>query len=331
MSELEQVIQGLPDQLRQGWELADDFKAEGKFKNIVVCGMGGSLKPGRILRLLLTDAFNKKKIKKYFPVILGADYSLPPEATKDSLVLCISYSGNTEETLEVYRQARDAELEIFTFSAGGQLEELAVKNSTPHIKIPRGVQPRMAIGYFMGAILRFLTNSKIIDGEKIISQAADSLEQNLSLLQAEGKKLAMGLKNKIPIIYASSFFAPMAMTWKINFNENVKIPAFFNEIPEMNHNEINGFVQKLADFKILILQDENDHPRIIKRMAVMKQVLEKKGIEVVIINIPQSEDLLYKIMALDLISYSIALHLAQAYGIDPIPVAIVEEFKKLMG
>jgi len=330
MKELERVINNFPTQLSDGWELADGQKIEGQFNKIIVCGMGGSALPGRILSIIMADLYKSKLVKKYFPVIVSAGYELPPETDTDSLILCLSYSGNTEETLAAYKQARDAEFNIFCLASGGKLKELAQKNATPFLEIPAGVQPRMALGYFIGAILHLLTNSKIFNFEKSVKETAKQLELNLLNLKKQAQKISKSLKNKIPVVYASDNLAVLAMIWKINFNENVKIPAYFNEIPEMNHNEINGFEKLTKDLSVIILKSQTDLPRIGKRMEALAKVLIKKKVAVQIIELVNSPLLLNKLFAAVILSLGICHYLAEEYGIDPIPVPMVEDFKSLI-
>jgi glucose/mannose-6-phosphate isomerase len=157
------------------------------------------------------------------------------------------------------------------------------------------------------------------------------MAENLKRLNLEnqGKNLAQKLTNKIPIIYASDKFKDIAKIWKIKFNENSKTQAFWNYFPELNHNEMVGFTNLQGNFHIIILKDKEDHPRIQKRMAIITDLLKKKGIEVATIDV-LGEDLLTKIFSTLMLGDWASYYLALEYGIDPTPVEIVEDFKKKM-
>ena len=144
------------------------------------------------------------------------------------------------------------------------------------------------------------------------------------------EEVAKKLVNKVPLVYASNKFKCLARIWKIKFNENSKIPAFYNYFPELNHNEMVGFTQinkKNNAFHVIILRDKNDHLRSLKRMKFFANLMKTKGIEVDFIEI-KNGDLLFKIFSTLLLGDWVSYYLALEYKVDPTPVKIVEEFKK---
>lgn len=286
-----------------------DLKVEGNFKNIVVCGLGGSALPANILRTLLPDLS--------IPVFSHRDYSLPSIADKDSLIVCISYSGNTEETISAFKEAKEKNYTVIAITTGGELEQLAEQK----VIIPKdAVQPRFATGYLVTAFLKVLYNSGIIS-------ELPSGNLNAEEYKEQGKKLAKKLVDKIPVIYSTNKFKDLALIWKIKFNENSKIMAFWNYFPELNHNEMVGLTNMKGSFYFLILKDEDDHERNKKRMELFKELAEQRGAEVDIIEI-KGNNLFEKVFNSLILSDWISYFLALEYGRDPIPVEIVEEFKK---
>ncbi len=284
------------------------IKANEPFHNIVVCGMGGSALTGNIIRMLLPDL----KI----PIFSHRDYDLPEIADKNSLIFCVSYSGNTEETISSFRKAQERKLQTIVITTGGKLKEL----STSCVLIPtKAKQPRFATGYLTCAFLKVLFNSNII---KEIPTGAINPET----LEKEGEKLALRLKNKIPIIYASNRFKDIARIWKIKFNENAKIMAFWNYFPELNHNEMVGLTNLKGNFHFLILKDENDNERNKKRMDLFSKIAQEKGSEVDFIPI-KGNNLFERVFNSCVLSDWVTYYLALLYKTDPIPVKIVEEFK----
>jgi len=324
-SNMREVIIESANQLTKGLDLAKDFKAEGDFRNVVVCGIGGSALPVNVLNTI---------VKSSVPVSVHRDYGLPAEANGNSLVICISYSGNTEETISALEEATQRNLKTVCIATGGKVEEICKKTNTPLVKIPSGIQPRSATGYIFSVLGKILSNSGIIkDISAEILQAVDKLNSVNSSLEKDGKKLANKLVKKIPIVYASNNFKALARIWKIKFNENSKIPAFHNYFPELNHNEMVGYtgLKKLGakNLFVIILQDSTDHPRIIKRIKLTSNLIKKSGGKVEVLNIKDGSPT-FKIFSSLLLGDWTSYYLALNKKIDPTPVDMVEEFKKLM-
>ena len=213
---------------------------------------------------------------------------------------------------------------MLTISSGGKLKELAEKNKISHVLIPSGLPPRFSLGYQLGAIIKVLSNSRLI---------SFSFNQQLNInplkWQKLGQKIAFSLKEKVPVIYSSFANFPLALVWKIKFNENTKIPAFCNYFPELNHNEMVGFSRFNEKFFLIFLMDKNDRKEIKKRMNLTAKILKKKNLKSIFIEmleINPLEKIFNNILLADWVSY----YLAQNYKVDPGPVKMVEEFKKLL-
>lgn len=319
---MKEIILNFPKQLKIGFNASKKVKVKGKFSGICICGMGGSALPGNFLALWLEYKKNN------LPMVLQRDYTLPRQVKRDWLIVCISYSGDTEETLSCFREAKKRNLKIACITSGGKLELLSLKNNTPCVLIPKDIPPRMALGYQFSALVGLLKNIGLI---KISRQELFKLENSLKprKFEKQGKSLSKKLIGKVPLIYSSNSFKILARFWKISFNENSKTSAFWNHFPELNHNEMSGFREKPKLFYFIILQDKNDHPRIKKRMALTKQLLEKQGLKGEIIEL-NGKNLLEKVFsALILIKWT-SYYLALDYNINPMPVEIIEKFKKMM-
>lgn len=316
---MREIILNSPKQFEQGVERAKDVKVEGKFSNIVICGMGGSALPGNILTTYLPSL--------ELPVYQHRTYGLPPQTTARSLVVAISYSGNTEETISAYQKAIERGFKVAAIATGGKLKEIADQNNLPIALIPKGaVQPRFSLGYQSAALLKILANSGVIeDKTQEILEAANSLRP--IELEEKGKGLAKKLVNKIPIVYGSSRLRSLARIWKIKFNENSKIMAFWNYFPELNHNEMVGLANLKGKFHFLILKDTDDHPRVKKRMELFADLAREKGAGVDFIEI-EGKNILEKMFGNLILGDWVTYYLALEYNEDPTPVKIVEEFKK---
>ncbi|XOB42084.1 MAG: bifunctional phosphoglucose/phosphomannose isomerase [Candidatus Nealsonbacteria bacterium] len=315
---MRETILDFPKQFKEGIEKAKDVRVEGRFENIIICGMGGSALPADLLLIF----FNDLKL----PLYIHRSYNLPPQATKESLIICISFSGNTKETISTFKEAQERKLKAAAITAGGELAKSAKKYNTPLVFLPSvKIQPRWAFGYLFGALIKVLSNSGVIeDNSDEILKIAEKLKP--LELETQGKSLAKKLVGKIPLVYASNKFKSLARIWKINFNENSKIMAFWNYFPELIHDEIVGY-SNLKNFHVIILRDSDDHPKILKAMDLTADLLKQKGIEVDFVEL-EKKNVLEKVFNNLILSDWVSYYLAKEYKIDPTPVEIVEEFKK---
>ncbi len=319
---MKQDILDFPQQFKKGLEIADQIKAEGKFKNIIVSGMGGSAWPADILSAWLD-----------LPIRVNRNYQLP--ASKKDLAIFSSYSGNTEECLAAYQEALKKGLVMAAITSGGQLKELSRQNKTPLVEIPTGLVPRMATGYIFTALYSVLANSGLIKDK---SSEILAMAENLKPADQEksGQDLAKKLKGKIPLIYVSDKLKVLGYIWKIKFNENSNSPAFTHYFPELNHNELEGMAhEKECDFHdkpifhCLILKDPADQPKIKKRMDLTAEILNKSGLPTEIIDLA-GQSLLERIFSSILLADWTSYHLAQEYQTNSLAEETIEEFKKKM-
>lgn len=316
---MQQVILDFPKQLKIGLERAKNAKVDDSFDSIVICGVGGSALPGS----LLLDYIDNLKI----PVYIHRNYGLPSQTSQKSLIVCVSFSGNTEETISSYEQALKMGLKPIAITTGGKLKEMAENHNLPSAIVPNDcLQPRMGVGYQFSALLAVLANCGVIeDKSKEILQTSESL--NPAAIEEKGKELAKKLVDKIPIVYGSNEFKSVARIFKIKFNENSKIMAFWNYFPELNHNEMVGLTNLKGKFHFIILKDPDGHERNIKRMELFSQLAEEYGAEAETIEM-QGRNKLEKIFNTLILGDFASYYLALEYRIDPMPVKIVEEFKK---
>lgn len=333
-SNFRQMLLDSPGQFATGFEIAKDIRVDGDFRSIEISGMGGSALPGNLLRIYLSDLFKKSPNAKRLEVYQNRFYSLPHEAFNNCLNFISSYSGNTEETIESFEEALKSNLACIGLSSGGKIEEMCRANNVPHIKLPipfENFQPRLGTGYFFGAVIQTLINQNLIpDTKETILATADKLRENLSQFEEKGKVLASKITGKTPVIYTSTKYKPVAMIWKIMINENGKTPAFWNFFPELNHNEMNGFVSPQGKFIALMLRDPNDHPRNYRRFEVTSQILNEYGTESEIVDYEEG-DIFYRMFSSILTGGFTSYYLALEYNNDPTPVELVEKFKKLLG
>ena len=295
-----------------------------KFKKFIVCGMGGSHLSGDLVRTW----------KPAINIIIHSDYGLPPinhHNKGNTLIIASSYSGNTEEAIDAFKTAIKSKIPVAAISTGGKLLELAQKYRVPYIKLQNdGIQPRMATGLGFRALLKVLGEEKALIESGKLAYSLKSIK-----LENKGRGLAKKLKGFVPVIYSSQRNSAIAYNWKIKFNETGKIPAFYNVLPELNHNEMTGFDVKAGTRGLskknyfIFLRDAEDHPRILKRMSILKKLYNDRGLIVETIDIKGSTRF-HKIFSSLLLADWTAYYTALGYSVDSEQVPMVEEFKKLI-
>jgi glucose/mannose-6-phosphate isomerase len=328
------MILASPDQFAEGFRRAEGirFPAHPGYTSVAISGMGGSALPGNILRIYLADLARRGLLKERISVYQNRFYDLPWEADR-SLNIFASYSGNTEETIESFEEAITKKLPSIGISSGGKLESLCLEHGIPHIKLPipfENFQPRVGTGYFFGAIYQVLVNEGLVPDTKAeILREAELLRLRAETIEAAGKALSEKCVGVTPVIYSSPRYKSVAMVWKIKLNENAKTPAFWNFFPELNHNEMIGYTNPQGKFLVIMLRDGEDHPKNLKRFDVTAELLREKGISVEMLDM-EGESVYYKVFASLLLGDFTSYHLALKNGIDPTPVAMVEQLKKLL-
>ena len=321
------VITRSPGQFTAGLEAGGAVTvAGGPFAEVLVAGMGGSW----MAAALVADARLAR-----VPVRLHRSYDLPEGLDRQrTLVIAYSFSGNTEECLSAYDSARKAGCALVGVSAGGQLQRRCQRDGVPHVRIPADpptMQPRSATGYGVGIITALLDRCGIAaeGAVETVAALADSLRQFMPVARQRGTQVASELGPAVPVVYASPTYGTVARIWKIKFNENAKTPAFWNVLPELNHNEMIGWTQLKGDFHLIFLSDPADDPRILARQEITREMLAAKGLKSTVVTI-EGGGLAHRIFSTLLVGDWASYELAIAAGIDPSPVAMVEDFKRLL-
>ena len=315
ITDLEEFSQHVKD----GYSLPGDLKVDKKnIEKIVVTGMGGSAIPGDLLKVYMNQ---ETKI----PVFVNRNYSLPNFVDSKTLVFAISYSGNTEETVESLRDAFRKGCDVVAISSGGKIKEMANLHHKQFVQVPSKHQPRAMIGYLFFSMLKVLVNFGIIkDVSKEVGEISKYLDNDS--FKKKGAELAKNMLDKIPLIYSSEELYPVAMRFKTQINENAKIHAFYNTFSEMNHNEILGFTNMDVPYHMVIFGSDSDHPRIKKRYEICKRLINSR-VDVTQMNLSGNSFLKRMLTAIhlgDWTSYFMAIY----KEVDPSPVDDIEKLKK---
>ena len=331
----EKLITGFYDQLQSGIKSGMRVKLNTasyrNFNDLVICGMGGSALPGDILK---SWRFYLKKLNKN--IVIHKNYRLPDsiKRTRRSLIICISYSGNTEETINAYQESIRHKYSVIAITSGGKLAQLAKKNKKPFILVPTGIPPRFALGYQLGAIIGLFAEANLISAKEKNSILKSAREIKYSAIKKLSLSASRKISDRIPVIYASEANKALAYLFKINFNENTKIPAFINFFPELNHNEFNSFAvlskkQKhfIKNLIVIVLKDKKDIPEIVRRIRVTELFIKRSGVKLLEVKLDQAS-IFEKTFYCLILSQWISIFLAQKYGVNPLPTDLIERFKK---
>jgi len=321
------------DNLEDAYSLGDNIQLKHQYidiKNIIIAGMGGSAIGGDVASVLERNNFK-------IPIQVLRGYSCPSYVNKNTLVICSSYSGNTEETISVFMDALKKGAMICGITTGGILEKELVNRGRDIIIIPKGLQPRAALAYSFIPIIKFMDKAEIIDSsiDNWLKSTIETIRNYRNIYSEKNTKnpiynIADKIKNKLPIIYAdSSSFLIAAIRLKGQLAENSKILAYHNELPELNHNEIVGWennLDLLSNFVVLWLKDSSDNPRVKNRQSITNEILKEINVEQYNISVDGNsfeERFLHMIHFGDWLSFWCALLLRT----DPSPVHKINRLK----
>jgi glucose/mannose-6-phosphate isomerase len=327
--ELDDVL-ALPEHLRDAlWRVESAIMPDWDTSaGLVVAGMGGSAIGGALARAALGDHASR-------PIFVTRAYGLPPWTMPDTMVLCASYSGDTEETLACYESAGALGAKRAVVTTGGRLGELARADGVPVIPLPAGFHPRAAVAYMTIAALEVAALSGA--GPRLTSEidvAASHTEQLVAEWGPDApedslaKSIARGLLGTTPVIAGADLTAPIAYRWKTQINENAKLPCFSHELPELDHNELVGWegAPTVGRFSAVFLDDSDLHPRLKARMELTERLIAPYAASVFR---PQTrgQTSIERVISLVLLGDLVSIYLAVLRGVDPGPVKAIDELK----
>ena len=331
-SKMLDVITDFPDHALKAIKLAEDIEITKRdINNIVISGMGGSAISGDILKEWLRDKID-------IPILVNRDYNLPKWVGRGSLSVFLSYSGNTEETLSSFREAISRKSMCVGISSGGKLEEICKEKGIPHVKIPSGFQPRAAIAYLLFPTIRIVqkigllanVDEEIKETIKISQEISDNNKKEVKQSDNLAKSMALAIKDTLPHIYGWRYYAPIARRWRTQINENSKMIARFDEVPECNHNDIVGWTDRTeiaAMSSCIFLRDKDEPDRISERYDFMKEIFERAGAKVLEVE-ATGKGLLARMISLMYIGDFVSCYLAILRKMDPTPVDVISKLKE---
>ena len=327
-------IAELPQQCRDAWANVQSLKLPPEYRQvnkIVILGMGGSAIGGDLLRALAEP-------ECALPIVTNRDYTVPAFVNAETLVIASSYSGNTEETLAAFEEARQRSAALLSITTDGKLAQRARELGVPLLTFRYQSQPRAALGYSLVSLIGVMQElgfigDKAADLEEAIAvmeALQEEIRETVSVTENLAKQLARRLHGRLPVIYGSGYLGEVAHRWKTQLNENAKAWSFFEQLPELNHNAVVGyqFPEELAErILVVMLASSLDHPRNKARFQVTQEILTKLGIAYETIETRGESPLAQMLSAIHFGDY-VSCYLAMLYEVDPTPVQVIDYLKE---
>jgi glucose/mannose-6-phosphate isomerase len=324
---------GFPEQCHTAVEIARQAPTRSAApapKNVVVTGLGGSAIGGDMLRALMEKEAG-------IPCAVNRDYHLPAYVGPDTLVIAASYSGNTEETLAAYEEAQRAGAPVLAVTSGGALADRAEADGHAVIRVPGGQPPRSATGYLFFPMLVALQRRDILPSQDgalletiaLLKARRDALRPEAPAAQNPAKSLAHALHGKLPVVHGTTpYLQVVAYRWKCQLNENAKTHGMTNAYPELDHNEIIGWVKATAQtnsWALVTLRDPDEGAKMAKRIEVTTRLIGDAAQQHEIR--AEGDSLLARMLGASYLGDWVSVYLAYLYGVDPTDIANIDTLK----
>jgi len=296
---------------------------------LAICGMGGSAIGADLAAAAIGP-------RAQHPLRTVRGYELPAWLGERAAVLCSSYSGNTEETLACYEAAGRVDARRIALTTGGKLAEAARADGVPVIGVPSGMQPRAAVAYMAVCSVEIAALCGAAPSLRAEVESAAELLRSLSeewgpdaADDSPAKSLARKLRGSLVLVYGAEATAPVARRWKTQINENAKLHAFFSELPEADHNELCGWASG-APLAVVFLEDPSSHERVLRRIELTAEIAAGGATAVEHVQ-ARGESAFERVMSLVFLGDLVSVYLAVLNGTDPMPVDVLERFKRELG
>jgi glucose/mannose-6-phosphate isomerase len=297
---------------------------------VAVCGMGGSAIGGE---LVLATASGLA-----VPSAVVRACELPAWVRPETLVVAVSYSGETEETLACVEGALARGCRPVCVASGGRLAALAAGHGLPHVPVPAGLQPRAALGVLATPVAAALVEAglcselapDVAEAAVVLGELASDLAPEVPEEVNGAKALARRLAGRLVLVYGGGVTTPAARRWKTQLNENAKAMAFWSELPELDHNEIEGWAAPpglAAEAQVVLLEDPEWALPLGRRAQLTAAELAGHGIAVERLTARGALPLARACSLIGLGDW-VSFYLALLRGLDPTPVAAIERFKR---
>ena len=255
-----ELVKDFPDLAVDSYRASVPNIKEG-FKRILIYGMGGNYIAGMLLKEFLRDELK-------FPIEV-----YPGEggiADSRSLIILLSYSGDTKEINHIFQKFKKFKKNMLVISSGGRLINSAKKSSVKFIKLPPYMHQRFTLCYSFFPVLKILEEAGVIKFKtKSVEKIFDTLKKEQKNIEKDAEKLALILKEKTPLFYASDYFYPAAYRMQTSIEEDAKIICHANRIPELFHNELEALPNK--NFFPVLMVDKKEISKFRMQYAFFKK------------------------------------------------------------
>lgn len=309
-----------------------DLPPHDEIANVVLAGVGTSGHAGSLVLEAVGPTIA-------VPLVVHRGYGVPHFVDESTLVIAMSFTGNTAEVIDAVNEAVDDGATVVCIGGDGELAAIAQRENLTSINVPEAPAARAAIDSLLVPALLTLDHLGFYPGgDEWIRLAQQQVEQRRNALIAENnpaRALARRIGRALPIIYGGNGpGGAVSSFWKSQFNTNAKVAAFANQVPELTHNEIvgwgtNGDVTRQV-FQAILLRHEFEHPSVAARIDLVEEILVEVVGEVYSVE-AQGEGLLAQMMDLLLFGTFVSLNVAVETDVDPGPIAIVDEIAERIG
>jgi glucose/mannose-6-phosphate isomerase len=320
---MKKLVENFTRQLIEAKAISEKAVLEKKsgIQSILITGLGGSGIGGTVLGELVAKSCP-------VPILVNKDYFLPEFVNAHTLVIVSSYSGNTEETLSAMQDAIQRGAQIVCVTSGGKILELAKQHQFGFIEIPGGQPPRSCLGYSLIQLIKVLEVYGFADASlyQDLDKAIALLDKESLAIQKEAQEIAEKLYHKFPILYSLGSCEGAVVRFRQQINENSKMLCGHHSFPEMNHNELVGWVEANKDLAVVTMRTSFDYARTVKRYDFCKSLFEKLSSSVTDIY-AKGDSRLEQYLYLVHIGDWISCYLADLKGIDPVEVKVIDSLK----
>jgi len=323
-----------PEQLQSAADLMKTVHVPDfiKIDQVIVAGMGASGISGDLAQCLYRDTLD-------VPLYVNKDPDLPKWANKHTLTIFLSYSGNTEETLNGFKAASQKKCKIIGVSSGGKLQELCENRSLPFVKIPTGYQPRAAVAYLFTPLLVILERNRLIknvmdtdflEAISMVDQCRLQCKKTVTTQNNPAKQLAQQMVNTIPQIYGWGIYAPVAKRWRTQINENSKMIARDDVVSECNHNDLVGWSAdpKTKNWSTVLIRDKEEESLFLSARLDFMKTLFSNSVAHTMEIYPKGRSKLAKLMYTMMLGDFVSCYLGVLRGVDPSPVDVITALKQ---
>jgi glucose/mannose-6-phosphate isomerase len=322
---MQQIIKSFPQQITEAVQASIQASVTPIFstplQDIIIAGMGSSSVAGVLAQSLLQD-------KLSIPLQVSHDYTLPSYSSNHTLLIIISYSGNTEETISAFHIGLEKKAHMVVISSGGTLKNEAQAYKIPFLSLPTDLPPRSALAYNLTYVLHTLSSFNLFhwDFQAELLAAAAMLTDELTSLQKIAWAVVKTIQGKLPVIYTTTRYEGVALRMRQQLNENSKQLCWHQLIPELNHHEVVGWEQPMSYLAVLLLTAPNLGERLQLQQDSLQAIVQRHCKDFIRLEAKGNTLLIQSLYLIHLGDW-ISFYLATEKGVDPMKIQSIDQIK----